>query len=138
MRRTNPRRRIYAQNSQPGPLPRLLISKTDELITLTLTHNGMKERQDCIYLVRCLFQGSKLWYNRVIGETASAAFGEAEIPELSFMDILPSILGRCVDLSGTERGRCVMKDDKEWLDLWCPEEDEFSMVLVEGNKAWGM
>jgi len=110
-----------------------LIFKTDSLIT----HDGAKERQDCIYLVRSLFQGSKLWYNRVIGETASAAFGETEIPELSFMDILPSILGRCVDLSGTEMGRCGMANDKEWLDLWSPDEVD-SMALVEGNTGLGM
>lgn len=85
-----------------------LIGKANDLIMLS--PDG--DVNDTFYHLRKLWEQSKQWFNEIAIDPACARECSLGQPELNFMDILPSAIGKCVDFSGTT-GKC----DERWTDM---------------------
>jgi hypothetical protein len=84
-----------------------LIDKVDE--SLVLASDG--DINEAFLHMRKLWKKSKDWFDEIAKDPACArdcAIGQGE---LSFMNILPSEIGRCVDFSGTKGY------DDRWTDM---------------------
>jgi hypothetical protein len=92
-----------------------------------------------------LFQQSKIWYNQVLRDPAPIE--GSECPNFSFMEIIPTIMARCVDFSVTFasvesevsgeggeglEGLEVVRGDEQWSEMlssWAASQDLSNMVL---------
>jgi hypothetical protein len=70
------------------------ISKTKTLVT----YIGGKMKPDFILHLLRLFMGSKIWYSRIISELEPAGCSDASVSNMSFMNILPAIMGSCAEV----------------------------------------
>ena len=88
-----------------------------------------------------LFQQSKIWYSQLQRDPSPIEKGA---PSLSFMEIIPTIMARCVDFSvkfasaesdggaSGEGGMEVIRADEQWSEMlssWAASQDLSSMVL---------
>jgi hypothetical protein len=105
-----------------------LICMTEPLIEFS---EG-EERVDYMWHVRRLFQASKACLDRVSSDIFSLGTTE---PELAFMEIFPSIIGRCVDLSVTKYGCCTENGGMNMsFSEWPMSSVDPSLVMIGGNK----
>ena len=75
-----------------------LIDRADDLILLS---NG-RDINDTFYHLRRLWKQSKRWFDDIVADPDCARDCTLGQPELNFMEILPSVIGCCVDFSGTQ------------------------------------
>ncbi len=59
------------------------------------------------------WKNSKMWFNEIVPSPTPIADGSSGQLELAFMEVLPSVIGRCVDFSGTTA--C----DEKYMDMFC-------------------
>lgn len=88
-----------------------------KLITLTEPVIGFsdgEERVDYIFHLRRIFQASQAWLNQISSEQSIISLA----PQLSFMDLFPTVNDRPLELSTTRFG-------------FCPENSEFEMSLID-------
>jgi hypothetical protein len=86
-----------------------LIEKADDLIMMCPD----RDVNDFSYHLRTLWKQSKQWFDEIVvdpGAGRQCAIGQ---PELSFMDLLPSTIEKCVDLSGVNSKSC----EERWTDM---------------------
>lgn len=89
-----------------------------------------------------LFQQSKIWYHQL--SKSPAPIGSAGRPTFSFMEIIPTIMARCVDFSekfgssnseissGVESRLSEVSSDVQWSEMlsnWAASQDLSNMVL---------
>lgn len=72
-----------------------LNTKTSSMIT----HTGSEENRDYMWHMRCIFQKTKTWYSCIAAQSRSSGYLGLDSRYLSFMNILPGILGKCTDES---------------------------------------
>ena len=85
-----------------------LIGRANDLIMLS----PEGDVKDTFYHMRKLWEQIKEWFDEIMIDPACARECELGQPELNFMDILPSSIGKCVDVSRTI-GTC----DERWTDM---------------------
>ena len=69
-----------------------LIVMVDSLVT----YSGTKVRPNYFWILHRLLHGSKLWYDNLLSDPTSAGFGELGTGQPDFMNLLPTVLGRCL------------------------------------------
>ncbi|KAE9374683.1 hypothetical protein N431DRAFT_543935 [Stipitochalara longipes BDJ] len=90
-----------------------------------------------------LFQQSKIWYSQLLQDPTPIERGAG--PNLSFMEIIPTIMARCVDFSvkfasaesdggasAVGEGMEVVGGDEQWSEMlssWAASQDLSNMVL---------
>jgi hypothetical protein len=66
-----------------------------------------------IWHIRRLFKQTKVWHNQILADPFDGTSAPVQ-KELSFMEILPSVIGLCVDFSASIEG---MSSDDKWVDM---------------------
>lgn len=107
-----------------------LIAKT----TLTMAVMGPAGANDYLHHVHVLFQQSKVWYAQISTDpSVSEAFPDVVRPGFSFMDIIKTIVTRCVDFAAaTIAGGA--SSDEQWTELLSTWSDlEPTTMSQEGS-----
>jgi hypothetical protein len=93
-----------------------------------------------------LFQQSKVWYSQLAKDPTPIGMCITGRPTFSFMEIIPTIMARCVDFSGTFSSGQSCSDssavggsrlsevgpDEQWSEMlssWAASQDLSNMVL---------
>jgi hypothetical protein len=94
-----------------------------------------------------LFQQSKIWYSQLVKDPTTISMCITGRPTFSFMEIIPTIMARCVDFSGTFSSGKSCSDssavgggsrlsevgsDEQWSEMlsnWAASQDLSNMVL---------
>jgi hypothetical protein len=71
---------------------------TDKLVEVGMT-TKTSSSNTCLNHLHVLFEQSKVWYTQVMLDPASVGCFRLGRPEYSFMEILPTLISRCVDFS---------------------------------------
>jgi hypothetical protein len=98
-----------------------LIDKYDDVIMLS-NDSGVN---DTFFNMKSLWRKSKRWCDEIVQDPACSNDHELGQAELSFMDILPSTPGKCVDISGS------IPSCEKWSDFLCLEEH--SIISMNGG-----
>ena len=118
-----------------------LISLLDPLI-IPADAKPEGELVSFVWHIRRIFKQTKVWHNQILADPLDGTF--PPVREISFMEILPSVIGRCVDFSGaagSQKAASPFLADK-WMDMlaeWPPLELDASvldstMTFIEGSK----
>lgn len=84
-----------------------------------------------------LMQQSKIWYAQLVKDPTPIGMCLVGRPNFSFMEIIPTIVGRCVDFSGLttsaiSSGLSDVSSDEQWAEMlsnWASTEDLSTMAL---------
>jgi len=74
-----------------------------------------------------LFSHSKVWYDQITSEPSTIGYCMLGRADFSFMDIISTIIGRCVDFSV-----CLKGSDEQWTELlveWSSDLDSSSIPI---------
>jgi hypothetical protein len=119
----------------------------DALSTQALQYLAVSEPGGNNYIshIYDLFQQSKVWYSQLIKDPTPIGMGIATRPTFSFMEIIPTIMARCVDFSVTFSSEksdvssavggsrlSEVGSDEQWNEMlsnWAASQDLTNMVL---------
>lgn len=109
----------------------------NELITKTTTNTTVTGRcgaNDYIFHLHTLFQQTRIWYAQISADpsTMSIQFPDVVRPGFSFMDIINTIVHRCVDFAAATIMDSASSDEQEWTELlteWSESLEPSTMSL---------
>jgi hypothetical protein len=87
----------------------------------------------CDYMAKLndLFTQSKVWYGQITNEPSAIGYCILGRADFSFMDIISTIIGRCVDFSGI----CSEGSDEQWTDLFAEWSGDLDLSSIPIDAA---
>lgn len=109
----------------------------DTLITKTTTNmtvTGRCEGNDFLFHLNKLLQRTRVWYAQITADPSSLSiqFPDVVRPHFSFMDIINTIVNRCVDFAAATIMESASSDEQEWTELlteWSESLEPMPMPL---------